>query len=99
MCSPLNADSDRIPADRRCRVFRTADAGKTWEPLTAGLPQEDRYGTVLRDPPCTDGADPAGVYFGNRNGEVFPSADDGDTWQQVASHLPDVLCVRAAVVD
>jgi hypothetical protein len=47
---------------------------------------------------CTDGADPAGVYFGNRNGEVFASADDGDSWQQLASHLPDVLCVRAAVV-
>jgi hypothetical protein len=56
------------------------------------------YGTVLRDAMCTDDADPAGVYFGNRNGEVFASADDGDSWRQLASHLPDVLCVRAAVV-
>jgi hypothetical protein len=38
------------------------------------------------------------VYFGNRNGEVFASDDDGDSWQQLASHLPDVLCVRAAVI-
>jgi hypothetical protein len=95
---PINADSDRVPADRRCRVFRTEDAGVNWEPLTAGLPSEDHYGTVLRDALCTDGADPAGVYFGNRNGEVYASADDGDSWQQLASHLPDVLCVRAAVV-
>ncbi|MFD8926548.1 hypothetical protein, partial [Streptomyces mirabilis] len=29
--------------------------------LTAGLPTEDHYGTVLRDALCTDGADPAGV--------------------------------------
>ena len=53
---------------------------------------------ILRDALCTDDADPAGVYFGNRNGEVFASADDGDSWRQLASHLPDVLCVRAAVI-
>ncbi|MFI0980480.1 WD40/YVTN/BNR-like repeat-containing protein [Streptomyces sp. NPDC021093] len=96
---PITADSDRVPADRRCRVYRTRDAGKSWEPLTAGLPQEEHYGTVLRDAMCTDDNAPAaGVYFGNRNGEVFASADDGDSWQQLASHLPDVLCVRAAVI-
>lgn len=95
---PITADADRVPADRRCRVYRTTDAGNSWEPLSAGLPQGDHYGTVLRDALCTDGDDPAGIYFGNRNGEVYGSADDGDTWQQLAEHLPDVLCVRAAVV-
>jgi photosystem II stability/assembly factor-like uncharacterized protein len=95
---PINADADRVPAGHRCRVFRTADAGSTWEPLTAGLPEENHYGTVLRDALCTDDADPAGVYFGNRNGEVYASSDDGDSWRQLVSHLPDVLCVRAAVV-
>lgn len=53
---------------------------------------------MLRDALSTDDAEQAGVYFGNRNGEVFASADDGDSWRQLASHLPDVLCVRAAVV-
>ncbi|MFF8831471.1 WD40/YVTN/BNR-like repeat-containing protein [Streptomyces sp. NPDC015131] len=95
---PITADSDRVPAGRRCRVYRTGDAGASWEALSAGLPEGDHYGTVLRDAMCTDGADPAGVYFGNRNGEVYASADDGDSWQLLASHLPDVLCVRAAVV-
>ncbi len=95
---PINADADRVPADRRCRVYRTTDAGASWEALSAGLPEGDHYGTVLRDALCTDDLDPAGVYFGNRNGEVFASADDGDTWQQLASHLPDVLCVRAAAI-
>ncbi|MDN3292890.1 sialidase family protein [Streptomyces ficellus] len=95
---PITADSDRVPAERRCRVYRTSDAGGGWEALSAGLPQEDHYGTVLRDAMCTDDADPAGVYFGNRNGEVYASADDGDSWHLLASHLPDVLCVRAAVI-
>jgi hypothetical protein len=95
---PIEADSDRVPAGRRCRVLRTSDAGRTWEALTAGLPRERHYGTVLRDALTTDDADPAGVYFGNRNGEVYASGDDGDSWRLLASHLPDVLCVRAAVV-
>ncbi|BAU81553.1 glycosyl hydrolase BNR repeat-containing protein [Streptomyces laurentii] len=95
---PINADIDRVPAGRRCRVYRTSDAGATWEPLTRGLPEGDHYGTVLRDAMCADGADPAGLYFGNRNGEVYASADDGDSWQLLGEHLPDVLCVRAAVL-
>lgn len=95
---PINADADRVPAGHRCRVFRTEDAGRTWVPLSAGLPEKTHYGTVLRDALRTDDADPAGIYFGNRNGEVYASADDGDSWQQLAAHLPDVLCVRAAVI-
>ncbi|MEN8654146.1 exo-alpha-sialidase [Streptomyces sp. 21So2-11] len=95
---PITADSDRVPAENKCRVYRTSDAGKNWEPLSAGLPAEAHYGTVLRDALCTDDADPAGVYFGNRNGELFASADDGDSWQLLASHLPDVLSVRAAAI-
>ncbi|KAF4409722.1 MULTISPECIES: exo-alpha-sialidase [Streptomyces] len=95
---PLNADADRVPAERRCRVFRTEDAGESWQPLSAGLPEGDHYGPVLRDAMCMDDADPAGIYFGNRNGELFAGADEGESWQQLASHLPDVLCVRAAVV-
>ncbi|MFI8824761.1 WD40/YVTN/BNR-like repeat-containing protein [Streptomyces sp. NPDC053431] len=95
---PLNADSDRVPAERRCRVYRTTDAGASWEALSKGLPEGAHYGTVLRDALCTDDADPAGVYFGNRNGELYASPDDGDSWQLLADHLPDVLCVRAAVI-
>ncbi len=47
---------------------------------------------------CTDTADPAGIYFGTREGSVFASRDDGDSWTEVVGHLPDILCVRAAVV-
>ncbi|UGY94689.1 WD40/YVTN/BNR-like repeat-containing protein [Streptomyces gobiensis] len=95
---PLNADVDRVPAGHRCRVYRTQDAGASWEALGTGLPDAPHHGPVLRDALCTDGNDPAGVYFGNRNGEVYASADDGDSWGQVAAHLPDVLCVRAVAV-
>lgn len=96
---PLSADAHRMPPDYRCRVYRTEDAGGSWTALSDGLPDAPSYGVVLRDAMCTDDADPGGVYFGNRNGEVYASADEGDDWSLVAAHLPDVLCVRAAVVE
>ena len=53
---------------------------------------------MLRDAACVDAAEPAGVYFGTRGGSVYASADEGEHFAEVASHLPDVLCVRAAAV-
>lgn len=60
--------------------YRTRDAGASWQPLTRGLPDDAHFGPVLRDALCTDDGDPAGIYFGTRNGEIYASADDGDTW-------------------
>ncbi|MDG4833093.1 exo-alpha-sialidase [Solwaraspora sp. WMMD1047] len=95
---PLVADGERFPPDRRCRVYRSTDAGTSWEALSKGLPAEPFYPAVLRDAMSVDDAPTAGVYFGTRSGEVYASRDEGDSWSQVAAHLPDVLCVRAAVV-
>jgi hypothetical protein len=95
---PLTSDEFRCTADAKSRVFRTRDAGASWEPLSAGLPQRDAYLTVLRDGFTTDGADPAGLYFGTRTGELFASGDEGESWELLAGWLPPVLCVRAAVV-
>jgi len=95
---PIEADAKRFPPDLRCRVYRSVDAGVTWAALDDGLPTEPFFPTVLRDAMCADDAYPAGIYFGTRSGEVYASADEGESWRQVAAHLPDVLCVRAAVV-
>ncbi len=92
---PITADGERFPPEARCRVFRSTDAGKSWEALDLGLPQHPYYGIVLRDALCVDDAQVAGVYFGSRTGDVYASRDEGDTWQLVASGLPDVLCLRA----
>src|SRR5436190_9647673 len=95
---PLDSDERRWVVDGRARVFRTSDGGASWTGLGNGLPQEAAYLAVLRDAFCTDGCDPAGLYFGTRSGEVYGSADEGETWQQLANHLPPVLSVRAAPV-
>ena len=78
-------------------VHRSDDAGATWRRLTGGLPTFE-FNAVLRDAAAVDGGDPVGVYVGTRGGEVYASADEGESFTTVAAHLPDVLCVRAAVL-
>ncbi len=95
---PLVADVERIPPDARCRVYRSRDAGQTWEELSRGLPEDRFYATVMRDAMCADDAPTPGIYFGTRSGSVFASADEGESWSAIAAHLPDVLCVRAGMV-
>ena len=88
----------RFPSSERCRVYRSTDAGQSWEGHDRGLPEDPYHGAVLRDAMCADRGDPAGLYFGTRVGEVYASLDDGESWMPVARHLSDVLTVRAAVV-
>jgi photosystem II stability/assembly factor-like uncharacterized protein len=95
---PLTSDEFRCTPDARMQVFRTRDAGGSWQPLGNGLPQRDAYLTVLRDGFASDGMDPAGLYFGTRTGELFGSTDGGESWRLLAEWLPPVTCVKAAVV-
>jgi hypothetical protein len=95
---PLESDRFRATPDARPRVYRTRDAGGSWEPLGDGLPQQDAYLTVLRDGFGGDGLTPAGLYFGTRTGQLYASADEGERWRLVAEWLPPVVCVKAAVV-
>lgn len=95
---PLEADTFRCTPEGKLRVYRTRNAGGSWEPMANGLPQENAYETVLRDALAVDALGPAGVYFGTRSGKLFASNDEGESWQEVASGLPPVVAVKAAVV-
>lgn len=94
---PIGSGAGRYPPEARARVWRSRDAGDTWEALDDGLPSQFYVG-VMRDAMCADDHDSAGLYVGARNGTVWASADAGETWSLAVSDLPDVLCVRAARV-
>jgi len=79
-------------------VYRTRDAGKTWEGLTDGLPGSGDYQSVYRQGLDTDGLDSEGVYAGTSNGQLFASADSGDHWQRLPGTLPPILSVTAVVL-
>ena len=95
---PVESDGFRCACDGRLRVYRTRNAGTSWEPLMRGLPQKRAYETVLRDAMTADQCDPVGIYFGTRSGQLFSSLDEGRTWQKILEGLPSVVCVRSAIV-
>jgi photosystem II stability/assembly factor-like uncharacterized protein len=95
---PLESDEFRCTPEAKLRVFRTTNAGESWEPLTHGLPQEDAFETVLRDGMSTDGLNPTGLYFGTRNGKLFGSSDGGESWQTIEMGLPPIVCVKTSVM-
>lgn len=94
---PLESDQFRCTPEGKLRVYRTRNAGAQWEPLANGLPQANAYETILRDALAADVLDPAGVYFGTRNGKLFGSADEGETWAELADGLPPIVAVKTAV--
>jgi serine/threonine protein kinase len=95
---PVESDEFRCACDGRLRVYRTRNAGASWEALSRGLPQKSAYETVLRDGMTTDSRDPTGIYFGTRSGQLFMSRDGGKSWQRIVEGFPSILCVRTAQI-
>lgn len=95
---PLESDEFRCTPEAKLRVYRTRNAGASWEALANGLPQENAFETVLRDGMGADEMNPTGIYFGTRNGKLFGSNDTGESWRVIEEGLPPVVCVKAAVV-
>ena len=95
---PLESDEFRCTPEAKLRVYRTRNAGESWEPLTNGLPQENAFETILRDGMSADKLQPTGIYFGTRNGKLFGSTDAGESWTSIMEGLPPVVCVKTAEV-
>lgn len=94
---PLDREM-RCGPEAKVRVYRTRNAGASWEPLGKGMPQQGVYETVLRDGMTADALDPAGIYFGTRSGKLYGSRDEGQNWRQILDGLPPITCVKAAAV-
>jgi photosystem II stability/assembly factor-like uncharacterized protein len=66
-------------------VFRTADYGKTWQPISSGLTKEDGTANVIREDPYNANLLFLGTEFG-----AFFSVDQGGHWDRLGAGLPDV---------
>jgi photosystem II stability/assembly factor-like uncharacterized protein len=95
---PLDPGHARCMPEGRAAVWRTRDAGESWERLDRGLPQRDAHLGVLREGLAIDSLDAPGLYVGTSTGQVFASADEGETWEEIASYLPAIASVEVAVV-
>lgn len=95
---PLESDERRMSLEGEPAVYRSTDAGDTWERCADGLPTAS-WVTVLRQAMATDSLDPAGVYVGTTGGRIFHSADAGDSWSTIDCHLPRINSLTATVVD
>jgi photosystem II stability/assembly factor-like uncharacterized protein len=95
---PLDPGHGRCMPEGRAAVWRTRDAGSTWERLDQGLPQRDAHLGVLREGLAIDSLDIPGLYFGTTTGQVFASADEGESWNEIASYLPAISSVEVAVL-
>ena len=96
---PLDPGHGRCMPDGAAAVWRTRDAGSSWERLADGLPQSNAHVGVLREGMAIDSYDEPGIYFGTSTGQLFASADEGESWSEIASYLPGIMSVEVAVVD
>jgi photosystem II stability/assembly factor-like uncharacterized protein len=68
--------------DMKPYAFRTHDGGKTWQPISAGLPEDAPVNAVRADP-----VQPGLLYAATEHG-VWVSFDDGGTWRALEFNLP-----------
>jgi hypothetical protein len=92
------SDQFRMSVDGKFSVWRSRDAGDSWERLMDGLPERAQL-VVLREAMATDSFEDAGVYIGTDTGQLFYTRDSGDSWELMADYLPPIQSVEAAVVD
>jgi photosystem II stability/assembly factor-like uncharacterized protein len=71
--------------------FKTEDYGKSWTPITAGLPADEMLRSIREDL-----ARPGMLYLGTERG-VRVSFDGGAAWHKLQANLPDVEVADLAV--
>ena len=85
-------------------LFKSTDAGITWRPANAGLPDGGVYDPDLGAfngvaALAIDPRTPSTLYAGTDSVGVFKSTDAGDTWISADTGLPDGYSVAALAID
>ncbi len=94
---PEESQENHMSPGGRFAIWRSRDAGETWQMQTKGLPETARL-DVLREAMSTDSYADAGIYAGTNTGQLFYSRNSGDSWELLADYLPPILSVEAAVL-
>ncbi|MGA8111925.1 MAG: glycoside hydrolase [Acidobacteriaceae bacterium] len=68
--------------DMKPYAFRTHDGGKTWQSISAGLPDDAPVNAVRADPVQT------GLLYAATEHGVWVSFDDGEHWESLQYNLP-----------
>ena len=90
---PEQSQEHHFSAEGRLGVYRTADAGASWELASEGLPGR-AWVAVLREGLAYDGA--GNIYFGTQNGSVWTAPRGGAQWTEAVRDLPPILSVEVA---
>jgi photosystem II stability/assembly factor-like uncharacterized protein len=88
---PEQSQEHHFTAEGRLGVYRTEDAGASWELASNGLPDR-AWVAVLREGLAYDDE---GLYFGTQNGSVWTSPRGGGKWVESVRDLPPILSVEA----
>jgi hypothetical protein len=94
---PEESQEYHMSVDGKFAVWRSRDAGASWQMLTKGLPDRAHL-VVLREALATDTFEEAGIYAGTNTGQLFYSRDSGDSWELLADYLPPIHSVEVAVL-
>ena len=89
---PEEGAENRVTPDARLGVYRTRDAGASWQLVADGLPSP-AWAAVLREGMAYDDRS---IAVGTQSGSVFVTSDGGESWIEAASQLPPVLSVELA---
>jgi photosystem II stability/assembly factor-like uncharacterized protein len=86
--SPNDGDTAYVVAagrnDLHPYIFRTRDAGRSWQKIVGGLP-DNAIARVVREDPQRKG-----LLYGGTEKAVYVSYDGGDHWQSLQFNLPTV---------
>jgi photosystem II stability/assembly factor-like uncharacterized protein len=70
------------------KIARSRDAGKSWEILRDGLPEEMRGNIEAMSMELWDGQ--VSLFAGTLDGDIFHSANEGDQWKKIVTGLPPI---------
>ena len=85
----------RVSVAGKPAVYRSRDAGATWQRQAKGMPAAQAWFTVKRQAMCADQQKKVGLYFGTTCGEVWASFNEGAQWHCLMLHLPHIYSVEA----